>query len=304
MDKIYQVAFDSIITKKDYTIDEKIEVLKICLESGIDINRKKSHVLMSAIAYDNLRIINFLIENGIDIRADNDFALFWVYEQIIKSRNTKGSIARTLDIMELLLSLGVDPNARNNKLIIIMCNSKTIHIDIIKLLVKYGMDAFAHSNKLFEKACKDKNLESVKYLISIGADCTGLNNMAISYAFDKNENYELKKILLDSGANPNTTNKLEICFPDGKYRNNSYNLLEISVLYGYDVESCKMLLEYGADINLCHNLINKFKIDMRCTFNIGDHAEKKAKECINLFLEYGLDIAWIFKSWDISGKID
>jgi hypothetical protein len=50
-------------------------------------------------------------------------------------------------------------------------------------------------------------------------------------------------------------------------------------------DDCKLLFEYGADINLCHNLINNL-------FGLTDTFYQKngMDQIINLFIEYGLDI--------------
>lgn len=288
MDGIYSLAFDNVIQKNNWTTDKKIEILKICLDAGVDINRIKSQAIFKAIKYDNLEIINFLIDNGINIHVDDDRALIYACELNRKQ------------IVELLLSLGSDGGARNNESILKICDrfpkKKTINIDmdIIKLLVTHGANPFSHSNKLLQKACELKDLEVVKYLIGIGANCAEPDNKPISLAFSHKDNYELKKLLLDNGASPNIANNTRTYVTPNHTTSYFCNLLERSVMH-CDIESCKLLITYGADINLCHNLINKHNNIDRYIYENKINYVEEFKKIIDLFMEYGLDISWILE---------
>lgn len=295
MNKIYSLAFDNVISKKNINFDEIIEILKICLENGVNINRKKSHILIDAIRYDNLQIINFLIDNGINIHSGDDSALIYACKN------------NYVQSVELLLVLGCKADTQNNQPIYIICDyhnkQKKINIDIVKLLVNHGANPFSHSNKLLQKACEIEDFELVKYLISIGANCAEPNNKPISLAFANKENYELKKILLDNGASPNVTNDTKMHLLTGSHASYPCNLLERSLLH-CDIESCKLLISYGADINLCLNLINnrnKIHYDFhKYDFCGGINYAEKKKKIVALFLECGLDIDWILNDLESS----
>jgi hypothetical protein len=77
MSKIHTMATNYIIEDKKIPTKEKIELLKECIELGVDINKNNSDMLFSAInELDGIHIIKFLIDNGIDIHVKNDKALF------------------------------------------------------------------------------------------------------------------------------------------------------------------------------------------------------------------------------------
>jgi ankyrin repeat protein len=297
MNGIYSLAFDNVIQKNNWTTDKKIDILKICLGAGVDINRIKSQAKFNAIRYDNLENINFLIDSGINIRSDDDRALIYACE-----KNRK-------QIIELLLSLGSDAAAQNNEPILKICNhyskKKKINIDmdIIKLLVTHGANPFFHSNKLLQKACELENLELVKYLISIGANCAEPDNIPISIAFSRKENYELKKLLLDNGASPNIINDTRTHVTNNHTASYLCNLLERSVIH-FDIESCKLLITYGADINLCHNLTNRDNKLRRYIYHGDINYGEEIKKIVDLFMEYGLDISWILENSESSEEED
>lgn len=77
----------------------------------------------------------------------------------------------------------------------------------------------------------------MNFLIEIGVNCAELSGKHLLATFLSGNSMELKKLLLSNGSNPN-----------GRY------LLHKSVL-DINFLDCELLLEYGADINLCRNQI-------------------------------------------------
>ena len=141
-------------------------------------------------------------------------------------------------------------------------------INIVKLLIDHGADPFSSNNILLKGACKDNNIPLFEYLISIGAKCSDIDDLTIACAFSKYCDLELKKILLCNGTDPN----MIVC--DGS------RILECAICNN-DIDTCKLLIEYGADINLCYNADRATSP----TYIFG-----RIKPIIDLFLEYGVDI--------------
>lgn len=268
----YLYIFDTIINSQhiDYYLDtnKKIKLLQECLDFGIDINHNNSRALIKAIENDDIKIVRFLIDNGINIRANDDLAL------ITACGNDN---IDDIETIKLLLSLGADPNAQNNKPLSISISDldNIMVIEVVKLLIDSGADPFADPN-LLSNACSTNYLLLVEYLLSIGIKCSDSD---ICYVFKLHigGSFPIKKLLLDNEANPNA-----------KYDNGLF-LLEYNIIYdGFN--EIKLLLEYGADVNLCYNIINRtpfFKSEIKYR-RIGS-----IKRIAELLFEYGLDISWL-----------
>jgi hypothetical protein len=265
MDELTLYAFETIAGDTCIPQDKKIRVLKQCLELGVDINHNDSAILFSVIFCNNYDVVYFLIDNGINVTArDNKALMDACGDRTMMKCNDK------LKIMKLLLSYGADPNAQNNYAITVL-TSQLPKFDITKLLIENKMDLFAHNNILFESVCRYGDIEFVKYLINMGVNCANITSF-IFYG-----STEVKKLLLDNGYNPNT-----ICY--------DMCLLEHKLCY-YDIDSCKLLFEYGADIKYCYNIINK-----KCDIfrGIRAYGTEVRTQLIDLFAEHGLDITGVF----------
>lgn len=280
MDELVLCAFETIVNNKNIPQDKKIRILKECINFGIDINHNNSTVLFSAITCNDVDVLYYLIENGINVTARDNKALINACSWVIMSPS-ENSMHNRLEIIKLLISSGANPSAQNNYAITHLPMREeyadTNNI-IIKLLVENGADPFARDNILFNNACIYNNLQLVEYLITIGVNCNSLTNHNV---FCGSGSIELKKLLLDNGYNPNTI-----------YAYNQMCLLELSICT-FDIDSCKLLFEYGADINHCHNIINERYQGFTTHFS-HDHRGRKI-QLIDLFLEYGLDISRVFK---------
>lgn len=276
-------AFEKIVSDKYAPNDKKIRIIKECIESGIDINYNNAVVLISAIKSNNYDIVNFLIDCGIDIRANNDSALICACYETYDDKNGRNYCrhAHTIyyenkfKIINLLLSLGADACAQNNAPMKNYIESYgNIDINVIKLLVEHGADPFCRDNLLLNEVCDCTDLLIFEYLISIGANCANIKSSILRRVFTSSNTIKFVKILLDNGIDPNTID-------------NDRSLLEWSVC-SKAVGNCKLLLECGADINLCHNIttINRsfFRDFTRCL------SSNKMKPICSLFLEYGVDI--------------
>lgn len=262
MSEVYKFAFESLCENNKIESERRIQIIKECIEAGIDISYDDSKLLITAIQNKDNETVNFLIDNGIDFKAKNNNAL-----QMACMHNNS-------EIIKLLLRLGAEPNS--DALLLVNDN------DIIKLFIEYGVDPFANSNRLFIKLCRnDINLSMVEYLISIGANCSEPDNEPIAQAFKSHYNPKIRRLLLDNKADPNAMASFfqedsdDIC------------LLELCIVK-VDLDGCKLLFEYGVDINHCHSIINKkYRYDARI---YKEEKELALKPIIDLFMEQGLDI--------------
>lgn len=253
-------AFTSITRNEKVPIEKKIKIIKECIDAGVDINYNDSMALIDAIQNEDNELVDFLIESGIDIRINDD-------DEISSPLRTACQISN-FHAVKTLLSYGANPNSEINPPIL-----EAIDLDIIKLFVEYGANPFLNDNVLLVGAVDDFDLRLIEYLISVGANVQCQNNKPIADIFDSKGNYKIKRLLLENGADPNTIfNK--IC------------LLELGIINA-DIKGCKMLFEFNADVNLCHNIISKNNTNVR----LSKKNNKIMEEIINIFMDHGLDIS-------------
>lgn len=233
MTHLCQYAFSKIMKDLEIDIDSKLQIIKECIETDptFDINYNESYALIVAIGNRHYPLVKFLIENGINVCAQDN-------KPVIAACTMTTCMTSNMDMIKLLILYGADPMAQNNKPICVANN-----IDTIKFLIDLGADPFAQNNSPFCEACLYGNLPQIKFLFELGASCIEPDNAPVNAAINRS-NLETTRFLLDNGADPNIGDD-EIG-----------NLLEKSV-YLLNIDICELLMEYGADINLCKLIPDK-----------------------------------------------
>lgn len=255
----YNYAFEMACRDEPRKSGILLEIIKECILAGVDININDSCALVNLIENQgkkSIEIIKLLIENGINVQANNNQALKSAcYEDLA-------------DVVEILLNSGANIDIGKDS--ILGCAN---NMDVIKILVEHGADPFYNKNALFLDACENYDLKLITYLIEIGADVNIPDDNPICSIFDSKGNPKIKRLLLQNGANPNAKDINGIC------------LLEHRIMY-LDIESCKILFEFGADANMCDNIINmNYKIIGR---KFG--TTLSLEPIIELFRDHNLDI--------------
>ena len=202
-------SFDWCLTSNNIINDKIYKLMHSCLGST-------NSVLKTLISKNDLaKFEKILNESNIDIRFDNDVSL----AVAIMSNN--------LDTVRYLLDRGLDIHSDDDFAIKICC-AKNINGDILRLFIdEYKIDA--GNDEFINIAIDNNNMMCVKILIENGANIFFDNGVK----FIKFNNYVV---------DPYFDNLLRDA-PD-------YNmLLEGAVSQGL-YKSTKLLLQYGADINL------------------------------------------------------
>ena len=79
---------------------DHIEIVKYLVENGADIHAQDNYALRWSARNDNFDIVKYLVENGADIHADNDYALWWSvcsnYLEIVKYLIENGADQKVL----------------------------------------------------------------------------------------------------------------------------------------------------------------------------------------------------------------
>ncbi|XP_069102008.1 ankyrin repeat domain-containing protein 50-like [Argopecten irradians] len=160
------------------------------------------------------------------------------------------------EIVELLLSHGVDPNSGNALLVATIC----CHREIVELLLSYGADP----NSALASAAEGGHIDIVKILLSHGADPK--KGDALSEAAGKGHR-EIVELLLSHGADPNSGYALSEAARNAlseAARNGHREIVELLLSHGVDPNSgdalseaageghreiVELLLSHGADPN-------------------------------------------------------
>jgi ankyrin repeat protein len=130
---------------------EDLHIVKYILKNGANINFDESCALRKVCETGFFEIVEYLLDNGADLHARDESAL-------------KHSIEfEQNDISILLIERGANINIANGLLLY-----KSIYHDtfvITKKLIEYGAEIHDY---LFVWACKYGNVDTVKYLVSLG----------------------------------------------------------------------------------------------------------------------------------------
>lgn len=252
MSKLYDMALIGIIHYNKLSEDDTIKIIDECIYGGADINYNNSEILITMIKRKHIKVINFLIDSGINFRVDSDCPFAMACDR------------NNIELIKLFLLHNIPANTSDNRAVFL----RQINLDTVKLLIDHGMDPFSNNNILFRNAIAEGKIGMINYLIYIKPDLLE-NADLMEWSFLETKNAETTNILLDCGLDPNIIPSSGKCFLE-------------TCISNYNFDRCKLLLEHGADINLCGVIKNED--------NVSDRKKEKLLKIINLCLEYGLDL--------------
>ena len=194
-----------------------LESAKALLDAGADINQPTEYgwtPLLVAVNNRNYQLARYLIERGADVNLANKGGWTPLY-LATDNRNIEGGDYPVpkgdldhLDIIELLLQKGADPNKR------VKDNTLTRTIFTMQWFLEDGATPFV-------RAAQSSDTVLMKLLLKYGADpriATTFGDTAltaaggigwvegVTYERSKEENLEAVRMLLDLGLNPNGAN--------------------------------------------------------------------------------------------------
>ena len=281
-DPVIIPAFDDLKPKGDSiwsaAAEGNLNSVKKYLAKGLDINAKggslKSSALLSATLYDQVKMTEFLIQNGADVNAKGDDGGTALHAAAFLGQ---------YEIAKLLIQNGADVDARNNegetvingtmadwettKFIAGMLQLKldresveTGRSQIVELLRKNGATAeFSDPpDNNFWTMVGVGNLQAVKQHLAKGLDINAKNKdgataLQIATLFGQ---YEIAELLVQKGADVNTK------------ANDGTTALHSAAFLGHYKEA-KLLLENRIDANIRNNdgatAIDILNLDWRTT---------------------------------------
>jgi len=273
------------LNKKDYDGDlalilaaqnNNLEMIKILLENGADINGRSKYNRTALMEVKNLDITEFLLNKGADIElkdggGDNVFLLtshlclidkaliLLENNATIDSRNYLSQTAllkvfynpiineeKKLAYIKMLIDNKANINIRGNdfKTAYVLSNERGYET-ISNLLLQNGAvkESFVLSSKALVNALANKEYDRATRMINNGAEVNFLGSLDFSPLMTSIGNIEIMELLLSKGADVNLKNKMNI------------TALTIAVINN-DITSTEFLLNHNADVIIASTINN------------------------------------------------
>lgn len=186
--------------------------------NDIDLTTEDNILFRIALERGFIDIIKLLIEFNVDYTFDNNYAI-------------KRSV-RYAEILKYFIDLGANISIDND--LPLRYAIFLDQLESIKLLVENGADMYVLNNSPIKIAIYYKDTNCIKYFIEQGMDVQIEDNCIFRYMYNKES---INEFLLQSGADPNSLN--------------GDNWTDL-ILNGR-IETIRLLIKYGADIDLLNN---------------------------------------------------
>jgi ankyrin repeat protein len=253
-----------------------LEMVKFLKEKGANLQEVGNRALNSAIYEENLEIMQFFINNGVDINYGNGEYL----------RNTLQFQHIKIETIRFLLDAGVSvqncgifltiaaKNGRNDIVslvlqyfnqyppeIMLIVNTALGYTEKVEKSIKNDVDIHINNEEALKLACSKGNIEIIKLFLDNGADIHVNEDEPISIAAT-NGHTEAVKLVLKAGANIHAKN--DACFKSASKSqhlalvqfllNGDFDFPNEILLLGFsnlgDITQIRKLLQKGIDIHI------------------------------------------------------
>jgi ankyrin repeat protein len=197
---------------KGYQNDsKKLEVIKLLLENGADINsedKKGNTVLFYSLLEDDYSIAKYLLDNGGNIKYKSKLNGHTPLSYAISYSST-----RMVDFLINYGDLKINQEYFDGETALLIANIENSSSTKIKYLIKNGVNV-SKSNDYGEtplmRAASNQNPEVLRILLDNGAKINRQNNDGMTpliYACKNSFNPEIVEYLINNEANPNIEDK-------------------------------------------------------------------------------------------------
>lgn len=273
-DKFFRALVSSY---RDYDVSKSIILGSIALsiDNGADVNANECEALLYAVKENYIDLARVLLNKNADIHCKKDEILIYAMnsqEHFIHDRT---------DMIALLLEKGANIHVNNEEPLFVAIKSHNTNIAL--LLINKGADINhmyllgGYSSKplsVLYFAIKYKEVEVAKLLIDKGANITtGLLSLACAIDFDRKQEYEIIKCLLEHDVDVNENNGkplISICEKDAQCNINAIAILlskganvhaqdDKALLYASKTDKSldviKLLLDHGANPRINNDIL-------------------------------------------------
>lgn len=225
-----------------------LPALKALAEKGFDLNENAENYLTAAISANQLDVLRFLVERGLDpkltINSSYDSNLLTHLCSVLLTSEGEAREAdeeETVGIAQFLLEQGVDPRPVKSETTLLHLAAEAGNAKLAEFLIglKFDLDATDDDeNTPLMVAVRNENVRTVKVLLKAGAKTVILEDGVVIDAMlhdaIQSANLELVQALVEGGA------PLETFFNGG-------TALHAAVA-GKEAEITRFLVEKGADL--------------------------------------------------------
>jgi ankyrin repeat protein len=162
-----------------------LDIIKYLVEDCIvNIHDDNDYALRYSVIYNNIEVVQYLIQQGADIHAGGDIML------------TASAENNNIDMLMYLIKQGADIHANDDIILIAMAWHG--HLDIIKYCIENGANILAHLDDMLQLSAENGHLCVVEYCIGHSIDLDITSALQISV---KSGHLNIVKYLVKQGAN-------------------------------------------------------------------------------------------------------
>lgn len=208
---------DSVVSASDFaTKDDTVKDEDTVFDDYPVCDRETylNKLLIIAIYYGHITLIEKLLDNGADMRGEHYDSLALatrrknmdVIKYLINRDNKRNeyplvdaSEYGNLDAFDLFVKLGQDITVQNNEALVMA--SWNGHLDIVDRLIELGADVCSRNYQAFWMALDDGRYDIVAILVHAGVDITIDNYRPLRSAIE-HRHVKIVRLLLKSGSEP------------------------------------------------------------------------------------------------------
>jgi ankyrin repeat protein len=247
------------------------------VEQGANIHADDDYALRMSAHYGHLKVVKYLVEQGADIHAKDDEALRWSAEN------------GHLKVVEDLVKLGANIHAQKDHAL--RLSAFNGHLEVVKYLVEQGADIHAKNEGALGECASRGHLECVKYLVGLGAVIRAEEDFALRKSA-RFGHLEVLKYLMERGARINACNHEAL---KESAREGHFKVVEYIVDHADDVNA-EILKKAQTEAAIGRN-----SLVFRYLFEREMQARKE--ESITLVLKYG-NLDMLKDLEDLFGRLD